>query len=453
MIFKKASEKINTFIPKEALLLSGLIFLSYVLGLVRDRIFARTFGLSSALDAYNAAFILPELFIDVLISGALGAAFIPLFVEIYKKDKARSEEFANTTITSAVLVMIIGAAVLILFAPKTVSLIVPGFNAENQLLYSNLLRIMALSPIIFALSISLGEILVAKRQFLFYGLAPILYNFGIILGTIILSPKIGIFGAAIGSILGALLYLAIRLLGIFRSDFSLKPAFNIKMPEFRKLLVLMLPKMFGHPIEPLTFLFFTAAASRIGSGDISAISFGRNFQSVPVALIGIAFSIVVFPVLSEYASGGNRTDFIKTFKKTFTAILLLSLPATFGMYLFGPLVIERFFGGGEFTQEAIQRTSLILGFFSISIPLESLSHLLSRAFFATKNTFIPVCAAFAGLLTIVITTNYLSPTLGIIALPIAFASGTATKILLLGAILPLRVRFIRKNSLLDVASI
>ncbi len=445
MTIKNAAEKFFAFVPKEVILLSSLTFFSYILGLLRDRIFARTFGLSPELDAYNAAFVLPELLIDVFVAGALGAAFIPIFTELRSKDKNRSEKFANTTITSAVLTMIIGAAVLIIFASKTTSLIVPGFDDQNQVLYSNLLRIMALSPIIFALSISMGEILVARRQFFFYGLAPVLYNLGIILGTITLSSKIGIFSAAIGSIFGALLYLTIRIVGIYKSGFTLKPALAIKMPEFRKLLVLMVPKMFGPPIEPLTFLFFTAAASKISSGDVSAISFGRNFQSVPVALIGMAFSVVVFPALSEYASGGNRSDFIKAFTKTFTAILLLSLPAAFAMYLFGPGVIEKFFGGGEFTPEAIKRTSLILGFFSLSIPLESLSHLLSRSFYATKNTFLPVCASFAGLLTIVIATNYLSPTFGIVALPIAFAAGTATKILILGILLPLRIRTIRKN--------
>ena len=175
---------------------------------------------------------------------------------------------------------------------------VPGFDAAERELYVQLFRIMLVTALIFAASFALGEMLVARQRFLGYGLAPVLYNLGIVLGTVVLSPIIGIYGAAVGTVIGALLHLTVRSLDIRRTDFRFRPRLAVRSRTFVEYVKLSIPKAVSQPIEPLVFLYFTSVASTFVAGSVSAVSFARNFQSVPVSLIGVAFSVAAFPVLS-----------------------------------------------------------------------------------------------------------------------------------------------------------
>ena len=155
---------------------------------------------------------------------------------------------------------------------------------------------------IFAASFALGEMLVAHQRFLSYGLAPLLYNAGIVGGALILGPRIGIYGAAIGTVIGALLHLSVRLVEARHIRIPLRLKLDVMTSEFREFVLLALPKTISQPVEPLTFLYFTSLASTLVAGSVSSISFARNFQSVPVSLIGVAFSVAAFPVLSRVAA-------------------------------------------------------------------------------------------------------------------------------------------------------
>ena len=174
------------FLPQGAILLAVLTFGAYLAGLVRDRIFARTYGAGPELDAYNAAFVLPELLLDVLVAAGLTAPFVPVFTTLRRDAPGDAAPFAQTVLTLAVGVMTVGCVLLFFLAPATVAIIAPGFDAQTQALYLDLFRLMLVTPILFAASITLGEILVAERRFLFYALAPILYNVGIVAGTVLL---------------------------------------------------------------------------------------------------------------------------------------------------------------------------------------------------------------------------------------------------------------------------
>ena len=222
-----------------------------------------------------------------------------------------AHEFGQTILTLAVLVMAIASAILFLLAPITVSVIAPGFeSAADRDLYAGLFRVMCFTPVIFAASIALGEVLVADRRFLFYGLAPLLYNGGIVVGSVLFADSLGIYGAALGAVLGALLHLGIRVVGIRRTGFRIRARLAVRTAAVREFIQLMLPKMASHPVDPLTFLYFTALATHFGAGNVSAVSFARNFQSVPVSLIGVSIAVAAFPVLSAAAASGDRPGFV-----------------------------------------------------------------------------------------------------------------------------------------------
>jgi putative peptidoglycan lipid II flippase len=299
---------------------------------------------------------------------------------------------------------------------------------------------MLVTPILFAASITLGEILVAERRFVFYALAPILYNVGIVVGTVTLHDRIGIYAAAVGASLGAALHLGIRVVGMFRSSVRMRPRLRLRMPALHEFLRLMVPKMIAHPIEPITFLFFTNVASSLAAGSVTALSFARNFQSVPVALVGVAISLAAFPSLSAVWASGDRAAFGRLIRTNLLTIGALTVIAAIGLVIVGPIAIEVLLGGGAFDAQDVALTAAVLTAFAIAVPFDGLGHLTARGLYATHNTVLAVLASLAGFGVTVAVTLALVDGLGVIAIPLGFAAGTATRTVLQGIALRYRIR-------------
>ena len=364
---------------------------------------------------------------------------MPIYLGLKHEAARAAEAFGQTILTLAVVVMGIAAAVLFVFARETASIIAPGFGPEQRDLYADLFRVMLITPIVFAASIALGEILVAEGRFFFYGLAPLLYNVGLVVGTLTLSDRLGIFGPAVGAVIGSLLHLGIRVVGIARSGFRLRARLEVRTRAVAEFVRLMLPKMASHPIEPVTFLYFTALATTIGAGAVSAVSFARNFQSLPVSLIGIAFSIAAFPTLAAAWADGDQGRFLALVRTNAITIGGLSAIAAIGLWLLGGLAIRIFLGGEAFGEADVATTTLVLSAFALSVPFESLVYLLSRSIYATRNTLLAVLANLGGFLVTVVAGFLLTPALGITAIPVAFTIGSAVKVGLLTAALARRL--------------
>ena len=237
-------------------------FASYVLGLARDHFFAQTFGASRALDAYNAAFLFPDLLFNILIAGGIAAAFVPILTELLHRDKAKANDYVNSVITAATGTMLIVGVIIVIYSQdlSARSSLRDSVPTDRHLV-ANIIHVLALSPIFFAASNAIGAMLITNRRFLFYGLSPVLYNLGIILGTLLLAPRFGIMGVAFGTLFGAILHLLARFADAWWHGFRFQMVYCLRSPEFRKTVRLMIPKMFGHPIELATFWGFTAIAS------------------------------------------------------------------------------------------------------------------------------------------------------------------------------------------------
>ena len=224
-------KKLLQLIPTGSLTLGLTTLFSYGFGLLRDRIFAQTFGASHALDSYNAAFLFPDLLFNILIASGIAAAFVPIFTEIFNSNKERAYNYANSVIFAAITIMAISAAVMAIFADSIGFIVAPGFSNEERILVSKIIRILAISPVLFGVSNALGAMLIAKRRFLFYGLSPIFYNLGIIGGATFLSPSFGVIGVAIGTVIGACLHLILRIFDAYFSGFKFKLGFDFKTSE------------------------------------------------------------------------------------------------------------------------------------------------------------------------------------------------------------------------------
>ncbi len=201
----------------------------------------------------------------------------------------------------------------------------------------------------------------------------------------------------------------------------------------------MLPKMIGHPIELITFWVFTSLASLLAAGSITILNFARNFQSVPVSIIGITMATAVFPALAEAALGPAK-KFQQLLRRTTLSIFLASTAAALLLFLIRRPLVGILLGGGAFDAAAVDRTALTLGVFCLAIPTESLSHLFARGFYATKNTVIPVVFSVSSLLVAGGSAYFLLEPLGILGLPLGFFFGSAVKTLGLFLVLNARLR-------------
>jgi putative peptidoglycan lipid II flippase len=420
-----------TALPTGAVILSIVTFGGYAMGLLKDRMLGHIFGAGPELDAYIAAFKVPELALDVLVFGGLVAPFVPLFLGLKGEAEEQARAFARTILTLAVGIMAVAAAILFVLAPQTVTLVAPGFTGDQRELYTGLFRVMCVTPVIFAASTVLGEVLVAERRFLLYGLAPMMYSGGIVAGAFFLSDRMGIYGAAVGAVAGAFAHLGIRIVGIYRTKFRPRPSLALRTKGLGEFSRLMLPTMASQLIMPLTFIYFTALASTLEPGSVTAVSYGSSFQALPVSLIGMSFAIAAFPAMSAAFAAGDRRGFARVFGINFATIGILSTGAALGLLILGGFVIRTILGGGQFDAEDVSRTTLVLAVFTVSIPLESLTNLMARALYATHNTLLPTIAAVAGFVATVVSAQALSHGLGLAVIPAAYSIGMGTRVVLL----------------------
>lgn len=419
-----------------ALILAFTSGLSYALGLLRDRVLAGTFGASHLLDTYQASFIIPDFLFNLLIAGALSTAFIPIFTDLTTRQKtAAASKLAGTVLAVGLLVLIVATSFAFIFAEPLTRLVAPGFHPEKHILHVTLTRIMLFSPLLFLISNLLGSILVSSKRFFFYGLSPAFYNLGIIIGAIFLSPVIGIMGVAVGTILGAILHLLIRLIDIRRAGIIVLPSIQIT-PEFKKVITLMLPRMIGLTAVQMQLWAFVAIASTLGEGAVTIYSMARNFQSFPVSLIGIAFATSLFPLLAESKSRRTSQQYYHQLRQGILGTLIIVIPAAIVIYLLRTYIITFFIGTGQFDQDAITRTAIVLGIYTFSIPTESLVHILARAFYALHNTLIPVLISIVAIITSITLAIALSSTMGVSSIAAGFAIGTGVQAFLLLALLP-----------------
>ena len=432
---------IERIFPRGALVLSVLSLAYFAMGIVRNRIFANTYGAGSELDAYNAAFRIPEIIFDVVVASGLTAPFVPLFLGLREgtSDDEPANDFGRTVLTAVVLAMAVASAAIFVGAPWIATVAVGDFDQPTRDLYIQLLRINTLAQILFAASLGLGEILIAHRRFAFYAFAPILYTTGIILGTVLFSERFGIAATAWGAVAGAGAHLVLRAIGTTRTSFRIRPGFHVRTPTFRAFLRLMVPRMASVGIEPLTFAYFTAVAAGLGAGSITALNFALDYQVLPVSLIGVSFSLAVFPVLAAAFSGGDRDGFRRVLLRNVAIIGLLTSAAAIALFVLSGILVEVLLGGGRFGPEAVALTASVVAVFAISIPFDALAYPLSRALYATHNTIYQVISSFAGLGAVVLASQAMLGPLGILAIPLGYAAGVATKDVLLAMFLARRV--------------
>ena len=388
---------------RASVLLGSFTILGKLIGLLRDRILAGQFGASTELDVYYAAFRIPDLVFNLLILGATSSAIVPIFIEYYQRDKAGAWRIAQNFLNVMVVGVVGLSMVVLVFAQPIAHLIGPGFGPAETEILANLMRIMLLSTLIFAISTILGSILHALQRFLVYALAPVFYNFGIIAGAVFFVPLFeqwgyqGIYGLGFGVVLGALLHLIIQLPVAMREGFRFGLVFDTSDHAFRRMITLMVPRTLALGAHNIGLTIVTSIASLLGSGSITIINLATNLQYVPVSIIGISLATAIFPQLSSHAITQDIPEFKRKLNHALKIALILTSLIAVSMFVFRQLIIDIIFQVGNFKEADRALTATVLGIFMFSVIAQSLIHIITRAYYAFQNTKTPFLVAILSI--------------------------------------------------------
>jgi len=446
MISKLLDLKTST-ISQGAFLLALSALLSSILGVARDRLLASGFGAGSELDVYFAAFRIPDFLYNLLILGGVSAVFLPLFAEYMARNSKEAWRFVNNLLHTVAVTMGVFALVVAVFTPLIVELVVPGFSAQQKELMTSLVRLMLLSPILFGISSVFSGVLQYGSRFLWYALAPVVYNLGIIGGIIFLAPSLGIFGVGIGIVAGAFFHMLIQVPSVLRSGFSWKPIFDVKDPGIQKAFRLALPRTIGGAAYHFNLVAMTAFASLFATGSLTAFAFADRFQQIPFGLIAFPFALSAFPVLSRLAAVKDKDQFIATLLGALKKIGLLALPVSLFLFFFRVPLVELILHKGKFSLEDVQLTSSLLGIFALGIVFQSLIPLLIRAFYSLQDTKTPTFVSIATVaFNILLALFLISKGESIVALPLSLVVSGILQCALLLLLLRVKIASSFKNA-------
>lgn len=389
---------IQLSVKTAAIVLASSTLVSALLGIFRDRwlnsMYYDTYP--AGLDAYTAAFTVPDFLYFIITSGALAVTFIPVFNQrLVAGNKKSAWELSTSTLNFLALISFIASIFIMIFADPLVRYIVaPGLNEQSMPLAINMMRVIAINPFLFSISTVLSSMQQAVKRFVFYAIAPALYNVGIIVGILVFTNGINIFGwqifeggimgVAIGVVFGALLQLFASIIGMVGIGFQYNFKIYWKNQGFRTVLKLLPTRSADQSIDYVMSILNTNLASRMGEQAIRAYQQAASLKSMPVNLIGVAISTAFFPKLSEDAASEDIEKFTDTFKQSLSTIVWISLPVAIIAFFIRGYVVNFIKNGGD------PKIASVLGSFVIAIFFQSVFHIASRGFYARQNTKIPL---------------------------------------------------------------
>lgn len=399
----RANQRVS--VQLAAALLAGSTFLSLVLGLFRDRLLNSTYaenavtgnpGYPAGLDAYTVAFIIPDFMFFLLVSGALSVTFIPVFNDrILKGNKKSAWELSTSLVNFMAMITLASSMFIIVFADPLVRYVVgPGLDESSRALAISMMRVIAINPFLFAISSVISSIQQAVGRFIFFALAPTIYNIGIIIGLTVFTNGItifgvqvfegGIMGVALGIVLGSMMQLIVSAIGLIGLGVDYRFKIFWKNRGFRQVLRLLPARSLDQGMDYVNGIVETNLASRMASGSVRFYQQATTLHSVPINLIGVAISTAAFPQMTERLSQGRTDLFKKEVQSILRVIIWLALPTATIAYFARGYLVNFLFNGGQ------PVVAGLLGILVVAILFRSIYHIASRSFYAQKDTKTPL---------------------------------------------------------------
>ncbi len=365
---------------------------SQVLALVRDRLLAHQFGAGIELDLYYTAFRIPD-FLYVLFASTLSVYVLIPFVAEYtsREGSGRARALLSQVFTLFLVGYTVLALLVVVCIPYMVTYLFPGFEGNADTLVA-LIRILMIQPLFLGLSSLFGVITQYAHRFVLYAVSPLIYNVGIIIGILVLYPSFGLFGVGWGVVLGALGHLLIQLPYVWRSELAPRWVWPIVSRDILSVCVVSIPRALTLSLHQFVLLGFAGFASLMTVGSVSVFQLAYNLQSVPLAIVGVSYSVAAFPLLARLYAEESYKEFGKILMNAFRHILAWSLPLIALLIVVRAQFVRVILGSGAFDWNDTRLTAAVLALFALSLASQAAHLLLVRALYATQNTRLPFYA-------------------------------------------------------------
>jgi putative peptidoglycan lipid II flippase len=379
-----------------AYVLAFFAFSSQLLALVRDRMLAHQFGAGHELDLYFAAFRVPDLMYVLFASTLSVYVLIPFVAKARENhdDDVKARHLLSQVFTLFLCAYVFLALLLVVFAPVIVDLLFSDLGDRSTLVL--LLRILLLQPLFLGISSLFGVVTQLGHRFILYALSPLLYNLGIIFGIAVLEPVMGLSGLAWGVVLGAIGHMAIQLPFVQKSSLQFMFTSRMVWTEIWDILFISIPRAFTLSLNQLVILMLASMASEMAVGSVSVYQFAHSLQSVPLAIIGVSYSVAAFPILVELCAKQQYDTFNARIITTIRHIIFWALPTVALILVIRAQLVRVVLGSGAFDWSDTRLTAAVLALLVISLLAQAMILLSVRAFYAGGQTRIPFYASIAG---------------------------------------------------------
>jgi putative peptidoglycan lipid II flippase len=427
---------------KSALIIGLAYIASRILGIVRDILLGYRFGAGNETDAYYAAFRIPDLVFLGIMSVAFGAAFIPVFGGFLARDQPeKAWRLANAVVVIAMVATLIVSALAFVFAdPLMRHVIAPDLPDAVMSDAISTMRILLLSPVLIGLGIAAKGMLEAQDMFTLPALAPVIYNFAIIIAIIVLAPSFGIEGVAVGAIAGAACHVGIQIPGLIRSGAQFVPTRHpFAVDGVGEVLRLLGPRVIGQAAFQINFIWVTSLANRAGEGRVAAMNYGWQMLMLPHGLIALSISTVIFHRMARLYEQGKVEELRHVYTQALAPLLFLTLPASIGLYEFRGPIIAGIYQHGAFDSYDTYLVASALQFLALGLVFYGIVEVAARIFYAMKDTVTPVVAGLIIIGANMVIGLALLDSLGHVGLAIGLSLSTAIEAVILMAILRKRI--------------
>jgi putative peptidoglycan lipid II flippase len=416
------------FLLNGAIVLALTQFGASLAGLLRDRVLASTFPDLAVVDVYIAAFRPSDFIFQMLIMSAVGTVLVPMIARHHVGDNPKeAEDLIGAAMGMGMTVFGFFAVIIAMLLPWIAPYFV-DFTGEKLEWYITFGRIVLLSDFLMIIGNIAGQYLISIEKYWVYGLTPMMYSLATVFGTIFFTPIIGPYGPIVGTASGGLFYALWRLWAIKKSGLHL--CLRLWHTDISDMGWLMLPRMVALGALQLELLIFDKFASGLDVGAVTINAYARNFQSVVVGVIGIALAQSVFARISQAAAKKDFDSFWVYIRKSLFLLICLTVPSGIALWILAP-----FAAWLVALQHVLSVFAFALAFYAISIPFESINHLLLRAFYALHRTDIPAICNVLNVIVAVVVGWMLLPYFGVYALAIGFSLGQIVQMIGLGMML------------------
>lgn len=382
------------------------LFISRILGFVREMIVAKVYGSSIVTDAFFSAFTIPDVMFNILVAGGLSSGFMPVFTSyIANDDEEGAWKSASTFLTVGLIFIVLFNIFGIMFARYLVPVITPGIarTQEGYDLTVKLTRIMFSAVTFTVLAGLVRGILNSYKIFTSPSIGPMLYNVGMILGALILGKTYGIYGMAIGVIIGAVFNFLVQYPDFRRVGKRFRLSLDIHNPGFRRMLILMGPSIIALSISQLNLVVNQSIASLLGDGSITLLRYANRIMILPLGIFAMAIATTMFPIINAQIARKEFGPFKDSLSQSFRNVMFVTIPAAVGMTVLNEPIVRLLFRVGEFTEQDVVITAFILGCYSLGLVGQSGIQILTRGFYAVQDTKTPVkFAALALVLNVLL---------------------------------------------------